>query len=74
MMLGLAGVTAMETSVTGVTVSVVVPKIPPEAAVMIVEPVPTAVESPAGLGAVAMAVEDELHVTDAVRFCVVLSV
>jgi len=64
-MLGLAGVTAMETSVAGVIVSVVVPDFPPDVAVMVVEPVPTAVASP--LVIVATDVDDELHVTAPVR-------
>jgi len=70
-MLGVAGVTVMDMS--DGTVSVVDPDFPPEAAVIVAVPVATAVASPV-LFIVAMAVDDELHVTDAVRFCVELSV
>ncbi len=75
-MLGLVGVTEMDTSVAPVMVKAVVPKIPPDAAVMVVDPVPTAVArplEPAVLLIVATDAEVELHVTDSVKFCVVLS-
>ncbi len=75
-MLGLAGVTAMDTSVAGVTVMVVEPVVPPEVAVIVVEPAATEVASPfepAALLIVATAVADELQVTAVVRFCVVPS-
>ncbi len=75
-MLGLVGVTEMDTSVAPVMVKVVEPNIPPDAAVMVVEPVPTDVDrplEPAVLLIVATDADVELHVTDPVKFCVVLS-
>jgi hypothetical protein len=69
-MLGLVGVTARETSVAGVTVRVVEADTPPEVALIVVEPVSTEVASPfepAALLMVAIPVDEELHVTDAVR-------
>ncbi len=75
-MLGLVGLTATETSVAAVIVSVVEPETLPDVAVIVVVPVPTAVASPfepAALLIVAAAVLDELQVTAAVRFCVELS-
>jgi len=60
-----------------VTVKEVVPEMLPDAAVIVVCPVATEVASPLepeALLMVAMAVSDELQVTEAVRFCVVLSV
>ena len=74
--LGLTGVTAMETSVGGVTVSVVEPDKLPEVAVIIVEPAATEEASPLEPRVLLIAatdVDDELHVTDPVRFCVELS-
>ncbi len=59
-MLGLAGVTAMDASVA--IVSVAEPDMPPEAAVMVVDPSATDVARPALL-MVALPVSDELHVT-----------
>jgi hypothetical protein len=70
---GLLGVTAMEDSVAAVTVSVVDPEIPPDAAVTVVEPVATGVARPCeppALLMLAMVVDDEPHVTVVVRFCV----
>jgi hypothetical protein len=75
-MLGLAGVTAMETSVAAVTVRAVEPAMLPDAAVTVVEPAATGVArplEPAALLIAATPVLEELHVTDAVRFCVVPS-
>jgi hypothetical protein len=75
-MLGLVGVTARETSVAGVTASVVEADTPPEVALIVVEPVATEVASPfepAALLTVAIPVDEELQVTDAVRSWVVLS-
>ncbi len=75
-MLGLVGLTATETSVAAVTVSVVEPEILPDVAVIVVVPAATEVASPfepAALLIVAAAVLDELQVTAAVRFCVELS-
>lgn len=69
---GLVGVTSMDTSVAGVTESVVDPVMLPDAAVIVVEPGATAAADP--LLTVATPVLDELQVTDAVRSCVVLSV
>jgi hypothetical protein len=75
-MLGLVGVTAMDTSVVEVTVRVVDPDILPDVAVIVVEP--TAAEAaspsvPAALLMAATAAADEFQVTDVVRSCVVLS-
>ncbi len=64
-MLGLDGVTAMDTRVAGVTVSVSDPDMLPDVAVIVVEP--------AALLIVATPVLDELQVTTVVRICVVLS-
>ncbi len=75
-MLELVGVTAREMSVAAVTVKGVEPEIEPDVAEMVADPADTAVTEPvepAVLLTVATAVLDELHVTEAVRFCVVLS-
>jgi len=75
-MLGLVGVTSRVLSVAAVTAKVVDPDIAPDAAAMVVEPVSTAMTEPADsavLLTVATLVLDELHVTEAVRFCVVPS-
>jgi hypothetical protein len=56
-----------------VTVSVAVPVIVPEAAVIVVLPWPLLVASPAEL-TVATEVSEELQVAEAVRFWVLLSV
>ena len=69
---GLTGVTAMETRTGAVTVRVVEPKMFPEVAEMVDEPVVTAVASPA-LVIVATEEVPELHVTLPVRFCVLPS-
>jgi hypothetical protein len=69
---GFAGVTDMDTTVAGVTVSVVLPLMLPELAWMVVEPVPAAVARPAVL-TVATVTAEELHVAVLVRFCVVPS-
>ncbi len=66
----------METSVCEVTVRVVKFEIPPDVAVIVVEPPATAVASPlepAVLLIVATEGSDELHVTDEVRFAFVPS-
>jgi hypothetical protein len=66
----------MDVSVAGVTVRVVAPDMPPDVAVIVVDPVATAVVDPLELAAlliVATPVLDELQVTAVVRFCVVLS-
>lgn len=70
-MLGLIGEMAKDTSVAGVTVSVVAPDTMPDIAVIVVEPVATEVPSPiesAALLMVAIFVLDELQVTTVVRF------
>jgi hypothetical protein len=75
-MLGLAGVTVMDTSVAAVTVSVVDPDILPDVAVIVVEPAATEVASPlepAALLMVATPAVDDFQVTPVVRFCDVLS-
>jgi hypothetical protein len=75
-MLGLAGVTERETRVAGFTVRLVVAEMLPDAALIVVEPAATGVArplDPAALLIVTAPVFDELQVTDAVRFCVVLS-
>jgi hypothetical protein len=72
---GLIGVTAIDASVAAVTVREVEPDILPDFAVTVVEPVATEVVNPlkpAALLIVATPVLDELQVTAAVRFCVVL--
>jgi len=75
-MLGLVGVIARETSVAGVTVSVVDPDRVPDVAVIVVEPAATDVASPIEpVVVLILAIDDadELQTTSAVRFCVVLS-
>ena len=72
-MLGLAGVTARDTSVAGVTVRVADPAVLPDVAVIVVVPAATEVArpfEPAALLIDATAVLDELQITaaDAVRF------
>jgi len=71
-MLGLAGVIDMEDSVPAVTVSVVVPEILFEVAVMVVAPAATAVARPLLL-TVATAALDDLQVTRVVMLWVVPS-
>jgi hypothetical protein len=71
------GVTARESSIAGLTVSEVDPDMPPEVAVIVVEPEVTEVASPfepAALLMVATPLDEELQVTDAVRSWVELSV
>ncbi len=70
---GFVGVTAIETSAAAVTVNVVLPAIEPEVAVILAEPVPTALANPgdvATLLIVATVVVSELHCTVFVMFCV----
>jgi hypothetical protein len=69
---GFAGVTAIDTSEGGVTVSVVVPLIAPEAALIVLVPAATPVANPAAV-IVATLVVCEVHVTEPVKFCVELS-
>lgn len=68
----MAGVTVMDDRTGGVTVSVAVPEIELEVAVIVVLPTMNPVASPAEL-IVATLVEEELHAA-VVRFCVLLSV
>jgi predicted nucleic acid-binding protein len=71
--LGLVGVTAIETSVAGVTVNVELPETLPDVAEIVVEPVDTEVANPfdpAALLIAATAVLDDFQVTPDVRFCV----
>jgi hypothetical protein len=71
---GLPGVTAIDTNVAAVTVNVSPGLVTPLSAAVICDvPVPTPVASPA-LFKVATVVVTEFHVTLAVRFCVLLSV
>jgi stage V sporulation protein SpoVS len=69
---GLAGVTAIDTSVAAVTVSRVFPLTLPSVALIVVLPAFSAEAKPTLL-IVAVVVLDEAHVTLAVRFCVELS-
>jgi methylglyoxal synthase len=74
---GAAGVTAIETNVAAVTVSVVLPLTPPKVAVITLLPVFTEDASPSlppAFEIVAVAVVADVHVTAVVRFCVVVSV
>ncbi len=74
--LGLAGETAMETSVAAVIVSVVDPDTLLLVAVIVVVPAVTEVASPcetAALLTVATFIAEDVQVTEFVRFCVVLS-
>ncbi len=75
-MLGLAGKTAMETSVAGVIVSVVDPDMLPLVAAMVVVPAVTETAKPlepAALLTAATLITEDDQVTEFVRFCVVLS-
>ena len=74
--LGVAGVTAMDTRVALLTVNVVAPEMPPIAAVTVVAPALTGMANPlepTALLTVATPVSEELQVANVVRFCVVLS-
>ena len=70
---GFAGVTAIDTSVAGVTVNKVEPTTDPEVALMVLVPIPTDVARPPAM-IVAVPVVPEVQVTELVRFCVLLSV
>jgi hypothetical protein len=73
---GSVGVIAMDTSVAGVTVRVVDPDMPPEVAVIVVDPAATEEADPlepAALLIAATPVLDKLQVNAVVRSCVVLS-
>jgi hypothetical protein len=65
---GLAGVTLIEINCTGFTVSVVLPEILPEVAVISVEPALALPAKPAAL-TVATVGTEELHVAVEVKFC-----
>ena len=67
-----AGVTAIDTSVAAVTVRPVDPLIEPEVAVMVALPEAAPVARPPAVTLATPALL-ELHVADAVRFCVLLS-
>ncbi len=69
---GFPGVIAIETSVAGFTVSVVVPEMLPEVAVIVEDPAATDVARPEAL-MVATPVLDEAHCTVVVKSWVVLS-
>jgi len=74
---GFPGVTPIDTSVATVTVSVVDPETPPAVAEMVVVPTPAEVAKPAEPEALLIDATvgfDEAQVTEAVRFCVELSV
>ena len=74
--LGLVGVIAMDSRVAGVTVRVIDPERLFKVAVIVVDPAAADVASPCEptvLLIVAAPVFEELHVTKAVRSCVVLS-
>ena len=75
-MLGIAGMTAMDTRVAPVTVNVVAPEMPPNVAVIVVLPAADELANPreaAALLTVATPGLEEPQVTEVVRFCVVLS-
>ena len=67
-----AGVTVMDNSAAGFTVSVVKPVTAPNVAVIVLPPTPTPVARPP-IEIVAIAGADEFQLTDDVRFCVVPS-
>src|SRR6185503_17243039 len=69
-MLGAGGVIVKLTRVAAVTVSVVVPEMLPDVAVIVLVPAPLVVANPAA-SMVATPVADEVHVTWVVRSCVV---
>ncbi len=76
-MLGVAGVTAIDTNVAEVTVSVVLPEMAPLAAEIVVLPTAAELANPceaAALLTVATLVLLDAQVTCVVRFCVELSV
>ena len=71
-MLGIVGLTAMDTSVALVTVNVALPEIRPDVAVMVALPAATGMANPFVPTTVTRGFE-VLQVTSVVRFCVVLS-
>jgi glutamate racemase len=75
-MLGLAGETVMDSGVAGVTVRVTVAETLPDVALMVVVPVATEVTfpwEPDALLIAATAGADELHSTDVVISCVLVT-
>ena len=75
-MLGVAGVTSIELKAGVITVSVVLPDLPPKVAVIVVEPTPTDVASPlvwVPLLITAAPVFEELQVTCLVKSTCVVS-
>jgi hypothetical protein len=70
---GVVGAILIETKLAAVTESVVLPEMLPETASIEVEPMLTELANPVAV-IVAIAVDEELHVTDDVRFCVLLLV
>jgi hypothetical protein len=72
LMVGFAGVTAIETNVAAVTVKVADPLTAPETAFILLVPTPAAVTIPPEV-TVATLVVCELQVTELVMFCVELS-
>jgi hypothetical protein len=75
-MLGLVGVTVIDSSVAEVTVKVAEPESPPDVAVIVVEPAAADVARPLEPAVLLMAAtpeDDEFQVTAVVRSCVVLS-
>ncbi len=69
---GFAGVTAIDTSVAGVTVKVVDPVMPSETALIVLVPAATPVANPPAV-IVATLVVTELQLAVLVKFCVELS-
>ena len=76
-MLGVAGITAIDTSVAGVTVKPVDPAVPPRLAVMVTDPIASDAARPfvpAALLTETTVVSDELQLTELVRSWVEWSV
>jgi hypothetical protein len=69
---GFAGVTAIDCSVAAVTVSIAEPTTDPEVALIVLLPVPAPVAKPPAVIVATPGVADA-HVTEDVRFCVLLS-
>ena len=69
-----AGVTVIETKVGAVAVRTVEPDTAPKVAVMVLVPVGAATVASPPVEIVAVAGVPDVHVTDAVKFCVLLSV
>jgi hypothetical protein len=69
---GLAGVTAIDCSVAAVTVSKVEPTTDPDVALMLLVPTPAPVAKPPVV-IVAVPGVPKAHVTEFVKFCVLLS-